>query len=1018
MRLRSNSTATRPGSILPMLAVCLVAVFSFVALAIDLGMLMIARTESQNAADAAALSATRVLDNRYPANTDPADYDNRRADADTRAREVVVDNIFLNAKFTPDRVNRVRVGLYDYVSAANAFRPTYPSTKPPDKSWTCVEVVVIGDQPTYFGKVMGINTMPMTARAVAAHRPRDVAIVLDYSGSMMFSSNMHWEPGTANSNDVVYGLLNPDPNTPRFGHYSRYDAYQTTTPTRTLAISTNPADRPHPLRMTGHFLGGTNEVFSPNNHTIETPNGPPIVKDFWFDPSNIADASVPVTTVNPANLRNAFHRWRRLGDANGTPQFDPPVLSSGNPSSYAAPIYSWGNYNAFDQHNNVGPVPAPPSFATQADAGGVPYVGDRAPRRGGVVVTTGSNWDPTTPTGAARTALDLLYPAGTAPSPEVRAIPLTRPALANGNRTEGGPTWSQFRDDAWERHGYDMNIPLFISSASSAGTGPRRDAFTYFVGRFQGYSMGPGYFGKTFFQWPPDPRWGGENPTTRPDTLSPADDVRDFSGNYVADWRRRFFLPANSPDTGNPSSFIAFDPQADNDPTTPGTQNINQALLRPTPGHVLRDATTGATRNYRINYRAVLAWLKRGPQTLPPNLRAGRIVYYTSIPNHVDNALADPDQRFWREYIDYVLGYNGNTGAYDARFALAGVESFPWPENQGLSIGETNTFDPDGELPDPPNPRPYMNYTDSPNRPRMHFWFGPQTMLGFLTTRTPVRNWLPGTCHEAQGWQLKAGVQSGIEDIRANHPNDQVGLCFFAHPNYSTPRVNMGQDWASLRNALFYPRSLLGVLRSSPSTELRPYNAGFGSAQLGNLPNANGLTDPVSGFAQAYNMLSSSPAISGTGRRGAAKIVIFETDGVPNAFMNFSLMGTGPNSYYALTSPGGFVGNGDPSVMQRAYDAVSQIVAPVADGGFSLPNAPARVYPIAFGDLFSSTSGFRPTALNFLQNVAYLGQTSPNGNTPLPNQQVITGPYLNRVANLQTAFERILQSGVQVTLVE
>ena len=46
----------RVGMVLPLLAVSMVALLSFVALAVDVGMLAVARTQCQNAADAAAMA--------------------------------------------------------------------------------------------------------------------------------------------------------------------------------------------------------------------------------------------------------------------------------------------------------------------------------------------------------------------------------------------------------------------------------------------------------------------------------------------------------------------------------------------------------------------------------------------------------------------------------------------------------------------------------------------------------------------------------------------------------------------------------------------------------------------------------------------------------------------------------------------------------------------------------------------------------------------------------------------------
>jgi len=87
-----------------------------------------------------------------------------------------------------------------------------------------------------------------------------------------------------------------------------------------------------------------------------------------------------------------------------------------------------------------------------------------------------------------------------------------------------------------------------------------------------------------------------------------------------------------------------------------------------------------------------------------------------------------------------------------------------------------------------------------------------------------------------------------------------------------------------------------------------------------------------------------------------------------------------------------------------------------ADSGLSLPNAPARVYAIGFGDIFSTSAG--PSAADFLLNVQKKGGTSAATDASIPSQQIITGPYQTRISNLRSALERICDSGVQVTLIE
>lgn len=332
-----------------------------------------------------------------------------------------------------------------------------------------------------------------------------------------------------------------------------------------------------------------------------------------------------------------------------------------------------------------------------------------------------------------------------------------------------------------------------------------------------------------------------------------------------------------------------------------------------------------------------------------------------------------------------------------------------------------------------------MRYNDSPQRPRMHFWFGPLSMADFIANAggNTSYNWNPGTCTEAQCWQLKAGINSVIDDIRNNHPNDNVGLAMFSYSAHQDIRVAMGQNYTRLKNALFFPKGLLTAIDGGDlTTESRPYTTSGTSLTPVNgseVPNANGATDPNTGLMLAYNLLSPStdlPSQYGSvrGRRGASKLVIFETDGVPNAYSNFTLNQKGFNTYYSGITTGANPGNGNSTSISRAVAVTQQICKPTStsattgDSGHSLPNAPARVYPIAFGDLFDTAlapdADFRDTALEFLANVAYAGNTGPQNATTLPNYQIITGPYTQRIDRLRDCMERIFQSGVAVTLIE
>ncbi len=995
----------RRGSILPLLALTVVSLFGFVALAIDIGMLTIVRTNCQNAADAGALAGCRQLNNKPTAVTNDSTL------AVTMAGNTVKNNSFLNTQLTSANITDTTVGVYRYDTAAQRFVASFPATRNTGESWTAMRVTLAANQPTFFAKVFGVNSMPASAQAVAVHRPRDVALVLDFSGSMQFGSQISWQPGYGGSNGPSYGMMNADPVYPQFGHYQRYTNYNTTSTTGTNQTSATISSRPNPMMLRNSFTLNSGEVCASSNLTLETGGGPPMILDFRFDPSNISTPSNKVTTVDSSNLWSAFNRWMTIPpvaeNMMNEAAFKPAVTGQSTISvgtgSAVIRTFNFSGYNAYDLTGTSGPVPAPDNFQDQSDTP-IKYVGDKYPRKGGAKPAdsggAAADWSNSATTGASVTAQDLLgYLASNAYN-RTAATPTTPAALA-----AFGNAWTNYRDTNWETNGYDLNVATHVAN--------RATVTLRTTDLFQGFSMGPAYYGKSFFMWPPDPRYNtAANPTSPSITTSPREGAKDSSGRWMADWRRRFFLKSD----GTP-----FDPQAaDNDPVTTGTQSINQALFNGSTGAVLN-----TSNRYTINYPAVLAWIKNGPQVLPPNLRAGRIVYYTSIPNNVTNAGSDKDERFWREYIDFVLGCTLNTTRYDPDRSLAGREMRVWPEGGTVSINATASFSPSAGV---NNPRPYMNYVDNPNRPRMHFWFGPYTMMAFLNARisSSDRHFATaGTVHEAQCWQLKAAMNSALDDIRNNHPNDFCGMAFFARQsNFRTARAGMGQDWPKLKNSLFYPNSLVNSISGgNTTTELSPYSNSLDTNLDGNIPNANGSTDPGSGFALAYNLLSPQiqAGASTAGRRGASKIIVFETDGVPNSTFSLTYNANGFNSTYTL---GGGSTNTQAAAETQTYGIVDKLMLPPASGtagdsGFNAASAPCRVHAIAFGDLFSISPLTTPgqAALNFLGTVQYKGKTQST-NTAISSTNIVTGDYSTRIDTLKNLMQRIMQSGIQVTLIQ
>src|SRR5262245_42422686 len=127
--LNRTRTLRRRGTILPLLAVTCFALFGFIALAVDLGMMMVARSECQNAADTAALTGARILDNDVPDGVSLTAYNNKRPEAIAAATVGVRANYLMQTTFAFNdaAVDKVEVGIYDYDTTAQLFKPIFPA---------------------------------------------------------------------------------------------------------------------------------------------------------------------------------------------------------------------------------------------------------------------------------------------------------------------------------------------------------------------------------------------------------------------------------------------------------------------------------------------------------------------------------------------------------------------------------------------------------------------------------------------------------------------------------------------------------------------------------------------------------------------------------------------------------------------------------------------------------------------------------------------------------------------------
>jgi Flp pilus assembly protein TadG len=918
--LRSAQPARRRGTVLPLVVFCVLVLLGMVALAVDIGMMMVARTQCQNAADAAAMTGARSLNGNTTNN-------NNYAAAGPAAVTAASNNSVLSQPVQAGQVT-VTIGSYSYDSASSSF-VAYPSSKGANDNWTLAQATVTYQGSTFFGKVFGMSAYNTAAVATAAHRPRDVVLINDFSGSMRFDSMLAAPHGGARLQS-----MNPESVYPLFGHYSSSSAA---------------------LAYTADYQVSTGEIMGQSNDFVTTQDGPALVNDFYQD-----------TTAYGTS----------------TPAFT---------AALAAYATTPGGNNYLKTSNN-----------------------------------TGSTY-----------ATDVYDVVG-----------------------------STSRNGAWELDGY-----------AAFPTGNMNGKTDYSSAPFAGYTQGPNYWGKTFFLWPPDPRAGPVTAAQVPTFLS---DFGFTAAQLSTPAVQGIYSVTSTAGSTNWSSWTLTNLQnylqtkVGLSTSSAQYQQILRLFNRPkcdwralyftdTSGNPVTDNTklwdssgnwypprdSAGNNHYRINYNAILNWIKNtGPNPFPPQLRAGGVLYYDSIPSTIDNSSfppTDQNQRFWKEYIDEVLGVQQTGGTasspvYQVVTSYCGYGAdFTWGTAQ-------ITSPPTGSA------APSMNYKDNPLRPKLHFWFGPMSLIDFTGNYNMGRYWWPGTVHESPTWQCKIGMQAALNDVQLNHPNDNVAQIFFSSPQtaynssgfYNQVRIPLGQNYTGMQNSLWFAPRLL----SSPTPEIRPYdNSGL---DITTVPRANGGTCYSMPLMLAYNQFSGSSTLQtyaaspaptgqagGNGRKGAQKLIVFETDGMVNTTASANFTNAGAyNSYYNIrikdgTSgsyneyPTGVTGNVATATTQATTIATQICAQDTANPpGYSTVRKPVLIHCIAFGSLFNSTnnSTYRTNALSLLQNLQYIGGQAggeqATTSTPLASYKIITGTYSQRIANLQQAFSAIMQDGVQVTLIQ
>ncbi len=174
----------RRGGILVLAAVVMIVVLALLALALDVSYLSLTKTQLQGAADAAALAGAMELS----ATDDPAVV---RANALAAIQEVSSHQHNGDKSSLAVDASDVTFGKMSWNSATNSYTTAWGNAQTP---YNVVKVRAERDAggggspdsrlPLFFAPVIGHSKATIGAVATASFQPRDIMVVLDFSGSM------------------------------------------------------------------------------------------------------------------------------------------------------------------------------------------------------------------------------------------------------------------------------------------------------------------------------------------------------------------------------------------------------------------------------------------------------------------------------------------------------------------------------------------------------------------------------------------------------------------------------------------------------------------------------------------------------------------------------------------------------------------------------------------------------------------------------------------------------------------
>ncbi|MCE9605791.1 MAG: VWA domain-containing protein [Planctomycetia bacterium] len=209
--------------IIVLTAILMVFMLGMIAFAVDIGYIANARTEIQRATDSAAYAGAGALVNGTTAAT-------------TEAQTFLVNNKVAGQTLKTSNAT-FEYGNWDPTSRTFTVTNTTPNS---------IRVTAnANQQPLFFGNAIGNSSFNVQGKSVATYQPRDIGLVLDYSGSMAYDSQFKnigllGQTTIENSLKQIYAQL----GSPTFGTLTMTPvAYGTSSTSNTTVIKNFKLDK-------------------------------------------------------------------------------------------------------------------------------------------------------------------------------------------------------------------------------------------------------------------------------------------------------------------------------------------------------------------------------------------------------------------------------------------------------------------------------------------------------------------------------------------------------------------------------------------------------------------------------------------------------------------------------------------------------------------------------------------------------------------------------------------------------